>query len=770
MSATSMTVSIRRDKKVVASVTLTKGCEPVLVGRSSECVLRLPSDDFSASSVHAKIYWKGSSLMIEDAGSRNGVFLDGRPIGRPVKMTSGALFAVGGSLISATAEKKRKSVRAHQYHRLEFLNGDSAGRMVDIVPRQEGKEFDIGLDPKCSIHLGDLLVSRRHAVLTTNDSGECWIEDLGSRNGTFVNGERLSGKSRLLRDGDVISVAFFEFRFLDRNVAHTRVQVWFKLAVIVVTGCVMSMGYIAWVASRESVAVCLADARQKAAEGDFKGAREAVKTSRSARDASDFRQQINDLSGQIEAWDKTCEAWEEVRRDISQNRLGRARATLDALISGPVEAWGWNPENMTEIKADAELAARALHLYSDGKATVDSAGNDANMNADMQVRMLIGPIESFLREQGDVAAARPYMGGVMKLLEGLLADLRTIRSGYDKIDESIGKISATTPDFSSIYEDFDNIAGDESQSSAVRGYARQQLVTCRAFVQAQRFLDEELSSLVKLDFDGVRKMADQIRLPNQDLCIRHVKYSDARASFAERHRQLQHEAAALQLMIEGLSAAGVTESQYGEDIGLFLKRENLIQALGFDCLSRRPPNVRRPAPVGMYDTLFGIEYTFESLRALPNAFNGRDVRTMGFLPRCVAARQAFNRVEALVQYLDDNREYLQSGALGRYYAQCVSITNGRELLVQWLKNYKGAERGEIVASFYADFFSSRPMEPAKRLLRDRFSKLRQNVIALNERYTLETDPDRQLEIRDQILSAGIPGDPELHAKWAQKFD
>ena len=62
------------------------------------------------------------------------------------------------------------------------------------------------------------------------------------------------------------------------------------------------------------------------------------------------------------------------------------------------------------------------------------------------------------------------------------------------------------------------------------------------------------------------------------------------------------------------------------------------------------------------------------------------------------------------------------------------------------------------------------MEPAKRLLRDRFSKLRQNVIALNERYTLETDPDRQLEIRDQILSAGIPGDPELHAKWAQKFD
>ena len=34
----------------------------------------------------------------------------------------------------------------------------------------------------------------------------------------------------------------------------------------------------------------------------------------------------------------------------------------------------------------------------------------------------------------------------------------------------------------------------------------------------------------------------------------------------------------------------------------------------------------------------------------------------------------------------------------------------------------------------------------------------------------ETDPNKQLTIRDEIMAKGIPGDPVLHVKWAQKFD
>jgi len=49
----------------------------------------------------------------------------------------------------------------------------------------------VGRSPSCSLRLDDRLVSGEHAVITWHEDG--WrVRDLGSRNGTFANGERLS--------------------------------------------------------------------------------------------------------------------------------------------------------------------------------------------------------------------------------------------------------------------------------------------------------------------------------------------------------------------------------------------------------------------------------------------------------------------------------------------------------------------------------------------------------------------------------------------------
>lgn len=61
----------------------------------------------------------------------------------------------------------------------------------------------IGRSPKAEIQLSQFAVSRRHAnVVFTNEGYR--IIDLGSDNGTYVNGERI--KERLLADGDIIQV------------------------------------------------------------------------------------------------------------------------------------------------------------------------------------------------------------------------------------------------------------------------------------------------------------------------------------------------------------------------------------------------------------------------------------------------------------------------------------------------------------------------------------------------------------------------------------
>jgi pSer/pThr/pTyr-binding forkhead associated (FHA) protein len=52
---------------------------------------------------------------------------------------------------------------------------------------------------------GDPEISRRHARVGRDAAGQVIIEDLGSANGTFVNGERVSAQ-RVLEAGDVVRV------------------------------------------------------------------------------------------------------------------------------------------------------------------------------------------------------------------------------------------------------------------------------------------------------------------------------------------------------------------------------------------------------------------------------------------------------------------------------------------------------------------------------------------------------------------------------------
>src|SRR5262245_46676079 len=63
----------------------------------------------------------------------------------------------------------------------------------------------IGRDPACDIVIPDRQVSRQHARLRQVDGG-FELEDMGSKNGTHVNGAPVTGAQRL-QDGDLIQVA-----------------------------------------------------------------------------------------------------------------------------------------------------------------------------------------------------------------------------------------------------------------------------------------------------------------------------------------------------------------------------------------------------------------------------------------------------------------------------------------------------------------------------------------------------------------------------------
>ena len=66
----------------------------------------------------------------------------------------------------------------------------------------------IGRSYDCDIVLPERQVSRHHAEIERDDGGYL-LHDLGSKNGTFVNGERVRGEPYRLNDGDEIQIALY---------------------------------------------------------------------------------------------------------------------------------------------------------------------------------------------------------------------------------------------------------------------------------------------------------------------------------------------------------------------------------------------------------------------------------------------------------------------------------------------------------------------------------------------------------------------------------
>jgi hypothetical protein len=91
--------------------------------------------------------------------------------------------------------------------RLVGRNGEYQGNEFFI----KGDDFLIGRAFECHLMLNDEMISGQHARIVR--SGEHYeVQDLGSTNGTFVNGEKIDKK--VLRTGDVIRFGALEFEFL----------------------------------------------------------------------------------------------------------------------------------------------------------------------------------------------------------------------------------------------------------------------------------------------------------------------------------------------------------------------------------------------------------------------------------------------------------------------------------------------------------------------------------------------------------------------------
>lgn len=90
---------------------------------------------------------------------------------------------------------------------LRIVAGGQVGRLFAL----DRPRMLMGRHPDCAIQIQEGAVSRHHAQITNRD-GSFFLEDLKSRNGTLLNGERVTEPIRLA-DGDLIVICDVSLRF-----------------------------------------------------------------------------------------------------------------------------------------------------------------------------------------------------------------------------------------------------------------------------------------------------------------------------------------------------------------------------------------------------------------------------------------------------------------------------------------------------------------------------------------------------------------------------
>lgn len=165
--------------------------------------------DPRASRLHAQIRRAGDgALYLRDMGSANGTIVNGARVVDAHLLRHGDTLRIGTvTYVFRGMAAEERAGTGRLAGELTVVQGSGAGTRH---PLPEG-DTSIGRDPGNTVALADPMVTRRHAVVSV-DRGIAHVRDLGSSNGSWVNGVRLDGP-RQLQDGDTLEIGQTRFVF-----------------------------------------------------------------------------------------------------------------------------------------------------------------------------------------------------------------------------------------------------------------------------------------------------------------------------------------------------------------------------------------------------------------------------------------------------------------------------------------------------------------------------------------------------------------------------
>jgi pSer/pThr/pTyr-binding forkhead associated (FHA) protein len=194
--------------------------QTILIGRGAECDYLVYDPLNRVSRKHALLIKEVNQLFIQDLGSSNGTYLNGRqikpnikvPITAEHKLTLSKDFELDflkikfpdltnshGTGFQEDDDKtllfNQSSLQLNSGGKTILFDRDNA-KLEDLAKHEVNVFKTIGRDVSCHIRLDQGVVSKLHAKLRLLTPVIFEIEDLNSTNGTFVDGEKLTANKR----------------------------------------------------------------------------------------------------------------------------------------------------------------------------------------------------------------------------------------------------------------------------------------------------------------------------------------------------------------------------------------------------------------------------------------------------------------------------------------------------------------------------------------------------------------------------------------------
>ena len=190
------------------------------IGRVEGNDIILPSSNVSRQ--HSRLFVRQGKCYVEDLGSSNGVIVDGQRIQGERDLGSAAQIRIGDYYLYLEFNKDSNGAQQDVVSTHIVSQDENAYKLVRVGDSFAGEIFvlserrnTIGRTEDNAVFLNDPSVSRRHAQIDVEGVVYC-LADMGSSNGTCVNGKRITGPT-ILRENDRVSFGNLDFVFVPNN-------------------------------------------------------------------------------------------------------------------------------------------------------------------------------------------------------------------------------------------------------------------------------------------------------------------------------------------------------------------------------------------------------------------------------------------------------------------------------------------------------------------------------------------------------------------------